>query len=115
MMLISFVDFYWKFRHLRAYLRPEPIKLIMWGNIETEMFSVHAHLNQDDIINEVMSHYGTIPQTKINDSKARDPKQCMICSTVCAPNSHYCQSCDEPLTEKRPNGLHARPEDGDDT
>jgi len=72
------------------------IKLMMWGNITTDMFKTYAYLTNEDIDNEVLERQGI----KRNVSKSEPvmvPLQCSRCQTINSPASHYCCTCGRPL------------------
>jgi len=72
------------------------IKLMMWGNITTDMFKTYAYLTNEDIDNEVLERQGI----KKNISKSEPvmvPVQCSRCLTINSPASHYCCICGRPL------------------
>ncbi|GAA5262426.1 MAG: tyrosine-type recombinase/integrase [Methanomicrobium sp.] len=83
------------------------IKKMMWGNLTTNMFSVYAHLTDNDSDNELARREGIIVPEK-NDSKCNlQARQCSVCYTINAPTMQFCSKCGKPLTE---DGLAEREE-----
>lgn len=76
------------------------IKLMMWGNITTEMFKTYAHLTGMDIDAAMLKAYGIeIADNKKKESRL-EPRQCKNCYTVHPPTSSYCSVCGRSLTEE---------------
>ena len=74
------------------------IKLMMWGNITTDMFRTYAHLVNSDIENEVAIKQGiTIPEQR-KKSDMLEPRQCPVCYTINGPTYNFCSTCGRELT-----------------
>ena len=74
------------------------IKLMMWGNISTDMFRTYAHLTGQDIDSAMLKSYG-ISVTDNNSNASRlEPCQCPHCKKINPPVSNYCVSCGQSLT-----------------
>ena len=74
------------------------IKLMMWGNISTDMFRTYAHLTGQDIDSAMLKSYG-ISATDTNSNASRlEPCQCPHCKKINPPVSNYCVSCGQSLT-----------------
>ena len=93
------------FRHsrithlIREGVSESVIKLMMWGNLTTDMFQTYAHLTGSDIDKEILSTYG-ISEEKQEKAKTRlEPRQCEHCRTINSPISNYCSLCGRPLDE----------------
>ena len=75
------------------------IKLMMWGNISTDMFRTYAHLTGQDIDSAMLKSYG-ISATDNNSNASRlEPCQCPHCRKINPPVSNYCVSCGQSLTD----------------
>ena len=68
------------------------IKLTMWGNVTTSMFSTYAHLTGTDIDEEILSSY-KISTSADRKGKRLEPVQCPYCHTICGPGSDFCHKC----------------------
>ncbi|HDR74085.1 MAG TPA: integrase [Methanoculleus sp.] len=92
------------FRHSRIThlisqgMNESVIKLMMWGNINTNMFATYAHLTGSDIDNEVLGQYGIVQQKK-QDTTCLEPIQCTGCHTINTPNSRFCSLCGRSFSE----------------
>lgn len=79
-------------------MKESVIKLMMWGNLNTDMFATYAHLTGQDIDKEVLGQYGLIQQEKAEE-RYLEPVQCPGCRTINAPRSNYCSTCGKSFTE----------------
>ncbi len=92
------------FRHSRIThlindgMNESVIKLMMWGNINTDMFATYAHITGNDIDRAVLGSYGIVQEGK-KDEKTLEPVQCPKCSTINAPGARYCYLCGRTFTE----------------
>lgn len=85
--------------HLMQHGVPESaIKLMVWGNQDTDMFKTYAHLCNSDIDRATAELNGITPPDAAMVSHALDPKQCQRCWTINAPTARYCNSCGLELT-----------------
>ncbi len=92
------------FRHSRIThlinqgMKESVIKLMMWGNLNTDMFATYAHLTGQDIDKEVLGQYGIIQQEEAEE-RHLEPVQCPGCKTINTPRSNYCSTCGRSFTE----------------
>ncbi|MBN1194550.1 MAG: tyrosine-type recombinase/integrase [Methanomicrobiaceae archaeon] len=92
------------FRHSRIThlinqgMKESVIKLMMWGNINTNMFATYAHLSGNDIDQEVLGQYGIVPK-ETQDDGLLEPVQCPHCRTINPPKGIYCMTCGRSLSE----------------
>jgi len=75
------------------------VKKVMWGNLNTTMFSTYVHLTNSDIDHEILSKQGIVEE-KVKDSKAMEPKQCVNCRTINPPTHAFCSRCGQPLSQE---------------
>lgn len=73
------------------------IKLMMWGNITTDMFRTYAHLTNQDIDREVAAKSG-INTGKEKKESFLKAQQCPKCNTINGPSAKYCAKCFKPLS-----------------
>ncbi|WP_067048118.1 site-specific integrase [Methanofollis ethanolicus] len=73
------------------------IKLMMWGNLSTDMFQTYAHLAGADIDREILGHYGVTVAAEAAD-QGLEPRECPECHTINAPTARYCTTCYRSLT-----------------
>lgn len=91
------------FRHsrithlIREGVNESVIKLMMWGNINTEMFATYAHLTGVDIDAEMMRAYGLAPGPE-RQHKKLTPIQCKVCGQVWPVGWRVCE-CGEILDD----------------
>lgn len=83
------------------------IKLMMWGHLETDMFSVYAHLTSTDIDDEVAAQNGIKPPAAKEKAECLGPRQCMRCYSVNPPTHEFCSKCGLPLTEEAARSIEA--------
>jgi len=74
------------------------IKMIMWGNLSTNMFSTYAHICGTDIDREVLGQYGIV-QRESKEKVTLEPVQCEKCFTINAPGARFCSICGRSFTE----------------
>lgn len=74
------------------------IKMICWGNLETDMLKTYAHLCNGDIDRATAELNGIVPPDVAKKSHALDPKQCPRCYWVNPPTARSCRSCGLELT-----------------
>lgn len=93
------------FRHsrithlIRDGVSESVIKLMMWGNLTTDMFQTYAHLTGNDIDREILSTYGISPESEGISHARMEPRQCEYCKTINSPISNFCSLCGRPLDE----------------
>jgi site-specific recombinase XerD len=94
------------FRHsrithlIRDGVSESVIKLMMWGNLTTDMFQTYAHLTGTDIDREILSTYGISAESQAIANVRLEPRQCEHCKTINSPISNFCSLCGRPLDEK---------------
>jgi site-specific recombinase XerD len=94
------------FRHsrithlIREGVSESVIKLMMWGNLTTDMFQTYAHLTGTDIDNEILSTYGISAEKQANAHAKLEPRQCTHCKTINSPISNFCSLCGRPLNDQ---------------
>lgn len=76
------------------------IKLMMWGNLTTNMFQTYAHLTGNDIDSEILRKYGISAEVKPDAEVKLEPRQCQYCQTINSPISKYCSLCGRPVIEE---------------
>lgn len=74
------------------------IKMICWGNLDTDMLKTYAHLCNGDIDRATAELNGIVPPDVAKKSHALDPKQCPRCYWVNPPTARSCRSCGLELT-----------------
>lgn len=99
------------FRHsrvthvLRAGMQETIAKKTFWGNVNTDMISVYAHLTSDDARDEFARLAGIeIPEREKAVSELQ-PVQCPNCHKVMPPGSTFCARCGLALSQKARNDL----------
>lgn len=75
------------------------IKLMMWGNITTDMFQTYAHLTGGDI-DTAMFELNGIKKPDKKESRGLTPRQCSRCLAINGPTQGFCGTCGLPLTEE---------------
>ena len=75
------------------------IKLMMWGNITTEMFQTYAHLTGQDIDAEMLRVYGLESKDTTQKERRLEPRQCKQCAVINPPVSKHCSNCGMRLTD----------------
>ena len=81
------------------------IKLMMWGDINSDMFKAYAHLTNADIDSEVAQHAGIMLLDQKQKSDLLEPKQCMACYHINEPGVKFCGNCGLPLSHEAENKL----------
>lgn len=96
------------FRHsrithlLQQGMQESKIKLLMWGDVNTDMLKVYQHLTNEDIDSEVARLNGIELEEKDSlgrRKKGMQPLQCQRCATINSPAMKYCGNCGAPLAE----------------
>lgn len=104
------------FRHSRIThlindgMNESVIKLMMWGNINTPMFQVYAHLTGGDIDREVLGSYGIVQKGE-KETHALEPVMCPKCMTINPPKSEFCNHCGRSFTEEATATIEEMAED----
>jgi site-specific recombinase XerD len=73
------------------------IKLMMWGSIDSKMFSTYAHLTGSEIDREINRLYGISNDELEATANRMLPKVCPHCKEVNSPVSKHCHICGESL------------------
>lgn len=78
------------------------VKMIMWGDVSSEMLRNYLHLNQDDIAAKVAEMNGISAEGEEEPKKKRGvkPQQCKVCAAINTPTAVYCSNCGTPLSEE---------------
>lgn len=94
------------FRHSRVThliqkgMSESTVKLMMWGDVSTNMMKVYQHLTNKDVECSIAELNGIIPpdarDPQDNRRKMR-PIQCSRCATVNSPTLKFCGNCGAPL------------------
>ena len=92
------------FRHTRATILirqgyGEAItKKLLWGNLNSKMFSTYLHLVDSDVERVIAEKAGIVP--KEQRSKTLEPRQCPRCFTVNGATLGFCGTCGFELTKE---------------
>ncbi|OPY36284.1 MAG: putative tyrosine recombinase XerC-like protein [Methanoregula sp. PtaU1.Bin051] len=81
------------------------IKLMMWGDINTDMFRCYAHLSNADIDSEVAQRAGIAMPEPHKKSEILQPRQCTRCYYVNELSVRFCDNCGQPLTTEAADKL----------
>lgn len=90
------------FRHTRIThlvkkgIKDDIIKLMMWGNLKTEMFQTYAHLSPKDIDDIVIKMQG-VGIKPLSKERPLAPKECSTCGEINPPMFKYCGKCGREL------------------
>jgi site-specific recombinase XerD len=105
------------FRHTRATILIRQgygeaiVKKLLWGNLNSKMFSTYLHLVDSDVERVVAEKAGII--TKEQRSKTLEARQCPRCFTVNGPTRGFCDVCGCELTEEAANNVMQAKEQGE--
>jgi site-specific recombinase XerD len=75
------------------------IKLMMWGNISTDMFRTYAHLTSADIDREILNVSG-IPAPVRKRTRGLRPVVCPTCQQLNGAVDAFCKVCGTSLTDR---------------
>lgn len=75
------------------------IKLMMWGSIDSKMFSTYAHLTGNDIDREINRLYGISNDELEATTNRMLPKICPHCKELHGPISKHCHICGHSLDD----------------
>jgi len=75
------------------------IKLMMWGSIDSKMFSTYAHLTGSDIDREINRLYGISNKELEATTNRLVPKVCPHCKELHSPVSKHCHICGHSLDD----------------
>jgi len=95
------------FRHTRATILIRQgygeaiVKKLLWGNLNSKMFSTYLHLVDSDVERVIAEKAGII--TKEERSKTLEARQCPRCFTVNGPTRGFCDTCGCELSEEAAN------------
>lgn len=90
--------------HLIAERDPERrlpesvIKMMMWGDVETDQFRTYLHLVDDDTDQAIAQLYGVKKAGRKPRDAALDPLQCPKCAHINPPGGRFCSQCGAALT-----------------
>lgn len=94
------------FRHSRIThliqdgLSESVIKLMMWGDVSTDMFKTYMHLTGSDIDRAVNEMHGIKDPEVDHEPKGLKPQQCMACYYINGPTQLFCGQCGAELNPK---------------
>ena len=94
------------FRHTRITnliqmgMSESVIKMMVWGNMSTNMFRTYAHLTGEDTDQALMKIYGITDGTKTKKIQPMAARQCPECKHINLHTTEYCLNCLTPLTEE---------------
>jgi site-specific recombinase XerD len=80
------------------------VKKLLWGNLDTEMFSVYLHLTDFDVERVIAEKAGVTPKNQ--KSKILESRQCPRCFTINGPTLQFCGTCGCELTEEAINKVN---------
>ncbi len=86
------------FRHTRIThfvkrgVKDDVIKLMMWGNLKTDMFQTYAHLSLKDIDEIVIKMQG-VEIKSLPKGRPLAHKPCNECGEINPPTYKYCGKC----------------------
>lgn len=88
------------------------VKMMMWGDVSSEMLRNYLHLNQNDIAAKVAEMNGISTEIQEEPKKKRGvkPQQCKVCAAVNTPTAMYCSNCGAPLSEEGRSKLNTMEE-----
>lgn len=75
------------------------IKLMMWGNLTTDMFQTYAHLTNNDVENCIAELNGIERSERKRQTRAMKPLQCPRCAEINSPGMKFCGKCGCSLSE----------------
>ncbi|EJG06651.1 integrase family protein [Methanofollis liminatans DSM 4140] len=75
------------------------IKLMMWGNLRTDMLETYLHLRKDDISKAMATLNGVETPDTSDAVSPLEPKQCPRCKRIWPPDAGWCMACGLELTE----------------
>ncbi|MFA4825423.1 MAG: site-specific integrase [Methanoregula sp.] len=90
------------FRHTRIThlvkkgIKEDVIKLMMWGNLKTDMFQTYAHLSPKDIDEIVIKMQG-VDIKPLPKERPLAPRLCKHCGEINSPTFNYCGKCGREL------------------
>lgn len=76
------------------------IKLMIWGNLDTGMFTTYAHLTGQDIDREMLAKAGLLKEQPQAETDPLRPRICPHCQRRNAPTDDYCTKCGTGLTDE---------------
>lgn len=98
--------------HLIAERDPERrlpesvIKMMMWGDVETDQFRTYLHLVDDDTDQAIAQLYGVRKAGRKPRDAALDPVQCSKCAHINTPGGRFCSQCGAALTMDAVNDVN---------
>lgn len=94
------------FRHSRVThliqkgMSESTVKLMMWGDVSTNMMKVYQHLTNKDVECSIAELNGIIPpdtRDPQDNRRKMKPIQCPRCAVVNSPTLKFCGNCGAPL------------------
>lgn len=76
------------------------IKLLAWGNLNTQQFRVYVKLCELDLDRVFLEKAGIV-RKKDDIQMPTAPRPCSYCHTINGCDSDFCSKCGRPLTEKK--------------
>ena len=98
--------------HLIAERDPERrlpesvIKMMMWGDVETDQFRTYLHLVDDDTDQAIAQLYGVRKAGRKPRDAALDPAQCSACAHINQAGARFCSQCGAALTMDAVNDVN---------
>lgn len=91
--------------HLLQQNMPEAhLKLMAWGDVNTDMLSVYQHLTDKDIEESLarINHISLLDEVpgEVQHKRRMKPIVCSHCGTINSPTTYLCSKCGAPLTEE---------------
>ncbi|MGB7789465.1 tyrosine-type recombinase/integrase [Methanoregula sp.] len=80
------------------------VKKLLWGNLNSKMFSTYLHLVDSDVERVIAEKAGVAP--RVQRSKALESRQCPRCYTINGPTIGICRTCGFELTEEAINKVN---------
>ncbi len=105
------------FRHTRITnliqmgMSESVIKMMIWGNMTTNMFRTYAHLTGEDTDRALMALYGITDETEVKKVHVMAARQCPDCKHINFHTAEYCLNCLTPLTEGATRSLEVMTKD----
>ena len=84
------------------------MKLMMWGNLRTDMLETYLHLRKDDISKAMATLNGVETPDTSDAVSPLEPKQCPGCKRIWPPDAGWCMGCGLGLTETAADEKGAR-------
>ena len=92
---------------LRSGMQETIAKQVFWGNVNSDMIAVYAHLTNDDARNEFARLAGIEIPKEEEESSEIQPVQCKRCLHVMPPGSRFCARCGMALSVEAAESVDA--------